>query len=248
MTGATGAIGRAITLILASRGYSLLLACRNPLKGEALAKEALAAGACEAVFVRLDLTDSRSVREAVGIIGPRKPDGIVNNAGTMNGSFHVGPDGHEDTLNVNYHNTRLLTELLLPNLKRGSNIVFTTSATRRWYLLQPHEEDITESRFSRLAAYSLSKKLITVYARELSKRLETKGILVNCSDPGVVDSPILRMDRWFDRIADIVFRPLCFSPKTGAKAAVRALDASLTGRVFLAPCFRFKIPRKLFFR
>lgn len=248
VTGATGAIGKEIVMRLAAKGHTMLLACRSTDKAIPVMREAIRIGAPEARVIRLDLSDSASVKEGVAEILSTGVDGVINNAGTMNGAFRLDSDGHEDTLNVNYHNTRLLNELLTPSIAQGGVIVFTTSATRRWFPLQKKTYDISRDEFSRLRAYALSKKLITAYAMELSLRLTPHGIRVNCCDPGVVDSPMLRMGKWFDPLTDRLFRPLCFSPATGADAAVRAFESDKTGRIFTAPFGSVGIPKKLFLR
>lgn len=235
LTGATGAIGKAIAGSLAAGGHHLFLACRSIEKGESLARQLLESHNVACSVIPLDLSDSCSVRDAVHALSSVAIDAVVNNAGTMNARFVIDKDGHEDTLNVNYHNTRLLTELLLPRLDKGAHIVFTTSATRSWFPFQRIKGDITPQEFSRLKAYALSKKLITAYALHLSRVLADKGIIVNCSDPGVVDTPMLRMGKWYDRLTDIFFRPLCLSPAAGAKGAVRALDSDRSGLIFKSP-------------
>jgi hypothetical protein len=49
------------------------------------------------------------------------------------------------------------------------------------------------------------------------------GLRVNVSDPGIVDTDMIRLDRWFDPLTDVIFRPFCNSPKKGAAPGVRAL-------------------------
>ena len=57
-------------------------------------------------------------------------------------------------------------------------------------------------------------------------------VKVNCADPGVVNSKMITMHRWFDPIADVLFRPFISSPAQGAKPALKALSTSLTGMIF----------------
>ena len=67
---------------------------------------------------------------------------------------------------------------------------------------------------------------------------------VNCADPGIVDSSMIHMDRWFDPIADVVFRPLIRTPRNGAVPALRALFSGETGRIFtLRGDVRNRIPQ-----
>lgn len=241
LTGATGAIGRAIAESLAASGNHVILACRNKEKGEKLAQDLKMRHNVATTVIPLDLSDSRSVRDAANHLSSVALDAIVNNAGSMNGEYIKDNDGHEDTINVNYYNTRLLTELLLPRLGKGAHIVFTTSATRSWFPFQRVKGEITQQEFSRLKAYALSKKLITGYAKHLSEALADKGIIVNCTDPGVVDTPMLRMGKWYDRLTDLFFRPLCLSPENGAKGALRALASDHSGNIFKSPSGMKKI-------
>lgn len=237
VTGATGAIGKEIARGIAAKGDTPFIACRNADKGQAVADEIKASFGIVSPVIALDLSDSQSVREAVRQLAPIRFDGIVNNAGVMNSCLKTDHDGNEDTVNVNYRNTRLFSELMLPKVNKGGRIVFTTSATRTWFPFQNLKKESLGPfrRYNRLWVYARSKKLITKYARELAQTLKEKGIRVNCADPGVVDSPMLKMNSWIDKLTDIFFRPFCLKPKTGAKAALRALYSTHTGRIFMAP-------------
>ena len=62
-----------------------------------------------------------------------------------------------------------------------------------------------------------------LFSEELHRRYGDR-ITVHVTDPGIVNSRILHMDRWFDPLADILFRPFCKTPKQGAKPAVNALQ------------------------
>lgn len=232
ITGATGAIGYGITLKLSDRDYEFIIACRDLSKGKILAGDLAYDFGLKAEVIHLDLSSSESVLKVVSDLGSTKIQGIINNAGVMNGSFKLDPDGYEDTLNVNYHNTRLLTEKLIPNIEPGGAIVFTTSATRHWYPFQKLRENVSEKEFGRLKTYALSKKLITRYALQLAARLKERQIRVNCADPGVVDTPMLKMNKWFDPLTDKFFRPLCLNSFKAANVGVRAFLSPETGKIY----------------
>lgn len=237
VTGATGAIGREIAKGIAAKGDTPILACRSEKKGLQMAADIKNAFGIEPRLLIIDLSDSNSVKKAAAQLAGVRVDGIVNNAGVMNAELTHDADGHEDTVNVNYSNTRLLTELLLPKLKPGAAIVFTTSATRNWFPWQNLDKESIGpfGSYNRLWVYARSKKLITRYARELGKELKDREIRVNCADPGVVDTPMLKMNAWYDKLCDLLFRPFCLSPNSGAKAALRALYSNRTGRIFTSP-------------
>lgn len=253
VSGATGAIGREIFRALHEAEVPVVMACRSWKKAvDMLSGMNIPADSpgCEDAgffslfgdiyFLPVDLGSEESVRTAAALLpSDMKLGGLVNNAGVMNREFHIGPDGREDTLNVNYHNTKLFTELLLPHIAEGGAIVFTTSLTR--YLRGHHNfpESISHEQFGQLSTYGLSKKLITVYAASLSERLKPAGIKVNCADPGIVDSGMIRMHRWFDPLADVFFRPFIRRPAAGAVPALRALAATSSGQIY---CRRLTLP------
>lgn len=237
LTGATGAIGKEIARTLVGRGEKLLLACRNQQKAEELKKSLQSEfpDCAEIWTVPLDLADEESVRNVVdyldrGHIGSLK--GIINNAGVMNRSYSVDSQGREMTMAVNYSNTRLLNELLKFRVESGGVIVFTTSLTRFLHPGKDYPVRFDSRYFSQLGTYGRSKRMITEYARRLAEELKRLKVRVNCADPGIVDTNMISMHRWYDPIADICFRPFIRSPRHGAEPTLRATDSSLTAKIF----------------
>ena len=233
VTGASGSIGREICRALARLGVPVIMACRSEARYAQTYGELLREfPAFDAVFLPLDLNMSSSVTEAVNRLKGVRLAGIINNAGTMERHFSLSADGPETTMNVNYHNTRLLNQLLLPQIAPGGSVVFTTSLTRRRLGTRHLPATVTEESFGQLRSYSLSKAWITRFAAGFASEGKKCGVRVNCADPGVVDSSMIRMDRWFDPIADIVFRPLIRTPRNGAVPALRALLSDETSRIY----------------
>ena len=232
VTGATGSIGSEIAAILAKLGVPMILGVRNAQKYESIA-EALtrAYPSVQVEYLHLDLNDSSSVTEAVNTLNGRSLAGIINNAGVMMRDFTLSPDGPETTLNVNFYNTRLLNLLLLQSVMRGGSIVFTTSITRKAGHFGNLPTSVTPETFGQLKTYALSKKLIARFAAELVEQAEPLGIKVNCTDPGVVDTNMITMHRWYDPIANILFRPFIRRPISGAIPAVRALLYPISRRI-----------------
>lgn len=249
LTGATGAIGTALTHRLAAATrqplspfyrHTLLLACRNRGKAQKLREELEndhREVRCE--VAELDLADEQSVRRfaASPLIKASSSLTLMNNAGVMRREYGTDAMGRELSLAVNYFNTRLLTELLLreeieEREKRGRlrRVVFTTSITRCLYKPFRERAKVSETEFHQLRTYALSKRLITDYAATLhaSGRCE-----VACADPGVVDTGMIRMQRWYDPLADLFFRPLIRKPWRGSLPAWRALTSE-AGYIYCA--------------
>lgn len=235
VTGATGGIGRSIVKALVKRDVDhVVLACRNVEK----AKEFIASfGYVSTVLtpMKLDLESFASVRGFVRDVADSGMNvmGLFNNAGTMPGKMKLTEDGYESATQVNFLATGLLTELLIPYMGKGCHIVFTTSMTRRLVCLRRNWAQRSVRHHSRFITYGRSKLMVTHYALALSARLAGRGIKVNCSDPGIVDSAIIKMDnKVIDWLSDRFFRPLVYSTDRGAAPAVASLDTDITSNMF----------------
>lgn len=226
LTGATGAIGRELAYALSSR-FSLLLGCRNTAR----ARELAATLPGDVKVARLDLTDPESVHDFAASIQTHthEPLVLLNNAGVMQRHYAADAQGRELSLAVNYHNTRLLTEELL-HTGRLRRVIFTTSLTRFYYRPWRYHTEATSETFHQLRTYGLSKRAITDYAAELyaDGRVE-----VTCADPGIVNTSMITMQRWYDPLANVLFRPFIRSPRRGAIPALRAL-AGPSGYIYCA--------------
>ena len=235
LTGATGSIGKELAKYFASQGHALVLACRNTSRADELRSELRAMPGCGDVTTgRLSLDSLDSIHDFANYIKALgKPvSALINNAGVMCRHRSVTTDGFEQTIAVNYLAPVLLTRLLLPLMGRGSRIVFTTSITRKLHSLRENILDEPADRFSQLGTYGRTKLVLTHYAQQLSEELSATGILVNCADPGVVDTNMITMDRWFDPLANVIARPFMSTPAVGASSAIAATLADRGGMIF----------------
>ncbi len=233
VTGATGAIGREIVRALLAENRAVLLLCRNEKRMEALIETLREEyPVSEIKGVVLDLEDELSVRACAQTISDRRITGLINNAGVMCRHYRLDNKGRELTLSVNYYNTALLAGLLLADHPELSSVVFTTSMTRR--LRRHYRADemptVHPGQFSQLGTYALSKRLLTDHAARLARQYPARCI--NCADPGVVDTGMIHMDRWYDPLADLLFRPFIRLAAKGAEPTLKALHSTVTGRIF----------------
>ncbi len=235
VTGATGSIGKEIARALAARGSNIVLACRNATRAEELRRELLGMESCgEVVVAKVSLDSADSIIDFINHIKAlgRPIAALLHNAGVMCRHRSDTADGIEQTLAVNYLAPVLITHHLLPLVAEGGSIAFTTSITRKLHSLK--EEILREpaERFSQLGTYGRTKLALTHYALWLSEELRERGIRVNCADPGIVDSNMITMQRWYDPIATLLARPLMSRPATGATSMLAALDSPHTGMIF----------------
>lgn len=238
VTGGTGGIGKAIVADLCGRDEvkSILLACRNVAKTQQFASDmAMKSPAKEFIVIPLDLESFASVRAFAEEVINRGYEvrALFHNAGTMPGDVRVTTDGYESATQTNFLSPMLLTELLADRLLPGGSVVFTTSMTRRIAHFIPDWADKAINRHNRFVTYGRSKKMLTAYALMLAARLRDRDVRVNCSDPWIVDTGIITMgNKVIDRLSNMLFRPLIYTPGQGAASALAALGSTLSGYIF----------------
>ena len=123
VTGSNTGIGKETAVGLARAGFSVVVAVRDVAKGEAARADIVRITRNEDVVVMpLDLADLASIRAFVAAFTARFPrlDVLVNNAGVTTRKRATTRDGLETTFGVNHVGTALLTEELLPVLKKSA--------------------------------------------------------------------------------------------------------------------------------
>ena len=224
VTGATGSIGLAAVKSLLSKDLPVIMACRNIRKADSQRDSLIKEFPHSDIDVlELDLNSLASIRAFVEEIKNQgfKVDKLLNNAGIICRDFTVNDDGFETTLAVNYLGPLYLSKLMIPLMDNDFNIVNTVSVTRGVSKLDEHFFDLDKKRFSQLGTYGKAKYALFLSSLTLSETIKNGS--VNLTDPGVVDSNMISMHRWFDPLADVLFRPFCKSPEKGAIPAVNAL-------------------------
>lgn len=242
VTGANRGIGLGVARGLARKGHRVLMACRDR-PGAAAAREALAAdpivvaaGGRVELAPALDLGSLEAVRAFAGKLAGDGTaiDVLVNNAGVLCTSREETVDGFERCLGVNFLGPFLLARLLAPRIAAGGRIVNTSSIAGLFGRLDPRDLAMA-GRYRPLRAYARSKLAVIIATLELSRRLEGR-LSANAVHPGVVNTRILTMDRWFDPAADLLFRPLVRGIDSGAaptvELAVSPRFEGVTGRYF----------------
>lgn len=232
ITGATGGIGAAVTRSLAARGSELVLACRNAAKADSLRRQILAEQPQARLEVRpLDLCSLASVRDFAQGFGAGTVSALFNNAGAISRNYALTGDGLENTFSINYFAPFLLTQQLLPALLPDARIVNMVSLTCRFVRVDEAALCPAERDFSQLGTYARAKRALLLSSLELAGR--HPQLRVNLADPGIVNSGIITMGRWFDPLADVLFRPFIKSPEQGAVPALAAIGSQERNRYFV---------------
>jgi NAD(P)-dependent dehydrogenase (short-subunit alcohol dehydrogenase family) len=240
VTGANRGIGLGVARGLARHGHRVLMACRDPRRAAAAREELArdpevgAAGGRVELEGPLDLASLDSVRAFVRGCRAEEIDVLVNNAGVFCPEREETSDGFERCLGVNFLGPFLLTRLLLPRLSCGGRIVNVSSIAGLFGRFDPQDLGL-ERGYGPFRAYARSKYAIILASLELAERLRGR-IRVNALHPGIVNTDILTMRRWYDPLADLLFRPFVLGIDAGAAPildlALLASHEATTGQYF----------------
>ncbi|KAI4871240.1 hypothetical protein NFI96_019763 [Prochilodus magdalenae] len=196
ITGANTGIGKETAIDLAKRGARIIMACRDMEKAEAALKEVIEASGNQNVVTRkLDLSDSKSIREFAQTINSEEKEVniLINNAGVMVCPYGKTADGFEMQIGVNHMGHFLLTYLLLDLIKRSvpARIISVSSMAHKWGTINLDDLN-SEKRYDKSKAYSQSKLANVLFTRSLAKKLEGTGVTTYALHPGVVQTELWR--------------------------------------------------------
>lgn len=232
VTGATGSIGKEISLALARMKKPVILACRNLDKANKVREQIINETGNRQIFVKsLALDKIESIKNFVEEIKNDgiSVDGLANNAGIMLRKHTLTADKREMTFAVNYIGTLALTYLMIPLIEKGGHITFTTSVTRKLHKASTINFNESRKEFAQLRTYGRSKSALSHYAMFMAHCYP--DLYINCADPGIVNSNMITMHRWYDPLANILFRPMIRTPKNGAKSTIKALMLNSSGNI-----------------
>ena len=254
ITGADGGMGMEITRAVATAGYKVIMACRDPEIAEE--KRQLIMRETGNIALEIVPVNLASLSSTASFANELLQRGevitlLMNNAGTMETRRCITEDGLERTVSVNYVAPYLLTRKLLPLMGEGSRIVNMVSCTYAIGKLDFPDFFLRGKKgaFWRIPIYSNTKLALTLFTIALSKKVKEKGIIVNAADPGIVSTKIITMHMWFDPLTDIFFRPFIRTLRQGAATAISLLldeDAGKRTGTLNVSCHPKQLSEKFF--
>jgi len=167
ITGANSGIGLSAARELAGKGAHVVLAVRNPAKGEAAARTIKGSTEIRA----LDLADLASVRAFADAQEPF--DVLINNAGVMNVAQGRTQDGFELQIGTNHLGHFALTNLLLPKIRE--RVVVVASGAHRLGRINLDDLNWEHTRYQRHRAYGQAKLANLLFMSELQRKLTAAG-------------------------------------------------------------------------
>ena len=244
VTGANTGIGYETTNALARAGAHVVLAVRNPEKGNAaLARIIAASPKADVTLQELDLSSLASIRRAADALRRKYPriDLLINNAGVMWTPKQLTADGFELQFGTNHLGHFALTGLVLDHLLpvRGSRVVTVSSVGHRLRAAIHFDDLQWERRYDRVGAYGQAKLANLLFTYELQRRLANKSAptIAVAAHPGGSSTDLTRNLPLIFKPTLAVLGPLVFqSAVMGALPTLRAAtDPGVEGGQYYGP-------------
>ena len=183
ITGGARGIGRAVTLDLAARGWSVAICYRTSAKEAGEVMDTVKHAGAKGMALQTDVSDPsaatglvRKVHEEWGRI-----DALINGAGPYHrvSLLQETHQGWHSMFDNNLHPVFYLTQATLPIMKqqKWGRIVSFSMANAEQLIAQPQ-----------LTAHYIAKVGLLALSRSFAKLIAADGITMNCVSPGFIDS------------------------------------------------------------
>lgn len=197
ITGANTGIGYEAALELAKRNARIILACRDPKRGQDAVDRIKAESKNDNVELELlNLASLKSIKEFSERILKKidKLDILINNAGLAGiESRTLTEDGFETIFGVNHLGHFYLTNLLLDLLEKSvPSRIINVSSMAHYYGKINFDDLQSEKKYSEMGQYSMSKLANVLFTTELARRYKDKQVTSVCLHPGLIKSEIWR--------------------------------------------------------
>lgn len=179
ITGASKGIGRATSLHLDARGFTVFAGVRAGADADSLRRT----GSERLTPITLDVTDPQSIGAAAETVRQAAPSGlrgVVNNAGTaISGPLEFLPlDRLREQLELNVVGVLAVTQAFMPQIRTGGGRIINVSSLNG-RIASPF-----------VGAYAASKFALEALSDALRMELRRWNIPVVVIQPGAVDTPI----------------------------------------------------------
>ncbi|KAG6916435.1 hypothetical protein DXG01_006763 [Tephrocybe rancida] len=232
------------------------MAARSPEKAQAAIEDLRAQTGKDAIFLKLDLADLKSVKAAATEFQEKENELhiLFNNGGLMNPPLEgITADGYDLQFGTNVLGHYYFTKLLLPTListaqtssDKHVRVLTTSSVTHYFGSLDFNTFKDGPARRKRpvYKLYAQSKFGNLVYAMELARRFGEQGIVSTAINPGNLDSDLMRHLSWLEHyLIRLGLYPVSMGALTQLWGATSKEGANLNGK-YLAPWARIASPK-----
>ncbi|RMF92335.1 MAG: SDR family oxidoreductase, partial [Candidatus Schekmanbacteria bacterium] len=224
ITGADGGIGRETTKGIARKGARIIMACINKEEALPVCEEIKRdTGNNDIEIMEIDLSRLDSVRHFADDFSKKFDhlDVLINNAGIFTMERKETADGFELTMGINYFGPFLLTNLLLPLLKKSHSARIVNVSSNAFMQGKINIDDINMKKgFQGFKAYSASKYAVVLFTRELAERLKGSNVTVNAVHPGHVATNIWTFEKGYMAYVSKILKRFMATPEEGAKTSI----------------------------
>ncbi len=184
ITGASKGIGAAVALLLAQKGYQIIVHYEKDHQSAVAVKEKIEAYGVSALLCQGDVSKEEDVKNVYEQAIERfsKIDVLINNAGISQQQLFTDYrlDEWQRMMDVHVTGTFLCSRIVLPSMiSRKSGKIINMSSI--WGIAGGSCE----------VAYSTAKAAIIGMSKALAKEVAPCGITVNCVAPGAVDTEMM---------------------------------------------------------
>jgi NAD(P)-dependent dehydrogenase (short-subunit alcohol dehydrogenase family) len=202
VTGASSGVGIGIARAFAKAGADVTLPARNLDAVNQVADDIAKEAGKRPRVMHLDLLSMKSVRAFAKEWGDAPLDLLINNAGLMAPPLTHTEDGFESQMSVNFYAPFLLSELLVPALKKRapSRVVMVSSGSHHGSKLRLDDLNYHSREYEKFEGYGHAKLCANLLGVEFSKRHAADGIVMNAVTPGGVMTALGRHSNFEDAI------------------------------------------------
>jgi len=183
ITGGARGIARAITLDLASRGWSVAICYRTSAKEAAEVIDATRQAGVQGLAFQADVSNPEASTGLVRRVHQKwgQIDALINGAGPYHrvSLLQETNDGWHSMFDNNRHPVFYLTRAVIPMMKeqKWGRIVCFSMANAEQVIAQPQ-----------LTAHYITKVGLLALSRSFAKLIAADGVTMNCVSPGFIDS------------------------------------------------------------
>ena len=225
ITGATGGLGEAAALALATLGARVVAVARDQAKLDALTRQS----AGRALGIRADLSSLAEIRRLAAILATETRLAVlINNVGVLFNQRVVTDEGIEATLATNLAGHFLLTNLLTQLLVKSAPSRIVNVSSGGMYSERIHPDDLHYEReeYRGASAYARTKRGQVILTEMWASQLADAGVVAHSMHPGWAKTAgIERSLPTFYRL----MKPLLRTPEQGADTIVWLAAASEPG-------------------
>lgn len=237
LTGGTEGIGKAAARDFAAQGANLVIVGRNASKTQAVRDELVAQTGNQKITTLLgDLSVLADVRRVAAEFKAKHDvlHVLANNAGAMFDEHKLSADGFEMTFALNHLSYFLLTQELLPLIRKtpGARVVSTSSNAHRPGKIDLETIAKRPNGSAGWGAYCDSKLANILFTKSLAKRLEGTDAKANCFHPGFVRTGFAQNNEGLMKsVIKFVAALVARTPEKGAETLVWLASAPEAGQL-----------------